>query len=72
MPEENNVLFSIKVNSFFTYTAVYLTLIFHNRIKNYSSGFYYDLVHSIFFGTYVWAQKARVFVSGKPFQPSVM
>jgi len=28
--------------------------------------------HSIVFVTYEWAQQVRVFVPGKPFQPSIM
>jgi hypothetical protein len=28
--------------------------------------------HFIFFETYKWSQNARVFVHGKPFQPSLM
>jgi hypothetical protein len=28
--------------------------------------------HFIFFATFKWAEEARVFVTGKPFQPDVM
>ncbi len=47
---------------------VYTNIIKDDKLPN-KVWFYY---HFIFFVTYDWAQKARVFVTGKPFWPTVV